>query len=116
MQCRQKNAQKSYVSKEKAGLRVKLSGQKIFVKANVKEINMTDILPKFTPAFLCPKCGSDKCSTRLEQTQEVQADLARRKRLAWPMGELMVQTCQICGHVRISRPLDYQESQSDGQV
>lgn len=70
---------------------------------------MTD-LPKFALAFLCPKCGSDKCSTRLDVPEQGQQDLARRRRLEWPPGELMVQTCQICSHVQVSRPLDYQQS------
>lgn len=66
-------------------------------------------LPKFSLEFRCPKCGSDKCGTRLEQAGETAQDHQRRQRLGWPPGELMVQSCQICGHVRISRPLDYQE-------
>ncbi len=70
---------------------------------------MTEPLAKFSPQFACPKCGSDKCQTRLDTAPEVGADLQRRKRLQWPQGELMVQTCQICGHVNISRPLDYKE-------
>lgn len=66
-------------------------------------------LPKISLSFKCTKCGSDKCGTRLEPAPEVQADNLRRKRLAWPLaGELMIQSCQICGHVQISRPLDYQ--------
>ena len=69
---------------------------------------MTDI-PKFSLDFKCPKCGSDKCGTRLAPAPEVPADSRQRERLYWPLsGELMVQTCQICGHVQISRPLDYQ--------
>jgi len=70
-------------------------------------------LPKFSLEFRCPKCGSDKCGTRLEQTEETAQDRTRRQRLSWPPGELMVQSCQICGHVRISRPLDYQEPAGD---
>lgn len=70
-------------------------------------------LPKFSLQFLCPKCGSDKCGTRLEQAEETSQDRARRQRLSWPPGELMIQSCQICGHVRISRPLDYQESSDE---
>lgn len=70
---------------------------------------MTEPLPKFQQAFACPKCGSDKCGTRLDAPAENQQDHARRHRLLWPPGELMVQTCQICGHVQISRPLDYHE-------
>lgn len=67
-------------------------------------------LAKFSPQFRCPKCGSDKCGTRLDTAPEVASDAHRRRRLQWPeLGELMVQTCQICGHVQISRPLDYQE-------
>lgn len=65
---------------------------------------------KFSPQFQCPKCGSDKCGTRLDNAPETQADDIRRKRLRWPTGELMVQTCMICGHVKISRPLDFQET------
>lgn len=69
---------------------------------------MSDI-PKFTLAFKCPKCGSDKCGTRLDVPPESQQDSKRRERLQWPLaGELMIQTCQICGHVQISRPLDFQ--------
>lgn len=69
-------------------------------------------LDKFSPKFQCPKCGSDKCGTRLDPAPEVATDYHRRKRLHWPeAGELMVQTCQICGNVKISRPLDYQEPQ-----
>lgn len=67
------------------------------------------VLSKFSLLFQCPKCGSDKCGTRLEPAEETSQDRARRQRLSWPPGELMVQSCQICGHVRISRPLDYQE-------
>ena|ERR1700735_22330 len=73
-------------------------------------IIMTNELPKFNLAFRCPKCGSDKCGTRLAQAPETDADRRTRERLKWPPGELMVQTCQICGHVQISRPLDYQET------
>lgn len=70
-------------------------------------------LKKFSNQFLCPKCGSDKCSTRLDTGPEVRQDTDRRSRLKWPLGgELMIQTCQICGHVQISRPLDFQESQA----
>ncbi len=69
---------------------------------------MTD-LPKFQQAFSCPKCGSNKCGTRLQPAPEAGEDLRQRERLRWPLsGELMVQSCQICGHVQISRPLDYQ--------
>lgn len=69
---------------------------------------MTD-LSKYMSIFACPKCASDKCSTRLDTSPEVAADGNRRSRLRWPLaGELMVQTCAICGHVQISRPLDYQ--------
>ncbi len=67
-------------------------------------------LAKFSKEFSCPKCGSDKCGTRLEPAPENTQDRSRRARLQWPTnGELMVQSCQICGHVRMSRPLDYQE-------
>lgn len=78
------------------------------------EMTMTTMpLKKFNKAFACPKCASDKCSTRLDTGPEVQADASRRARLKWPLGgELMVQTCQICGHVQISRPLDFQEPQA----
>jgi predicted RNA-binding Zn-ribbon protein involved in translation (DUF1610 family) len=70
---------------------------------------MPDTLKKFTLAFSCPKCGSDKCGTRLHQAAETGEDRRQRERLHWPSsGELMVQSCQICGHVQISRPLDYQ--------
>lgn len=70
-------------------------------------------LPKIEKQFLCPKCGSDKCGTRLDEQPSSSQDRARRSRLNWPpAGELMVQSCQICGHVKISRPLDYQEPAS----
>ena len=71
---------------------------------------MTDSIGKFNQEFRCPKCGSDKCGTRLQPAAEVDSDRRQRERLHWPpAGELMVQSCQICGHVQISRPLDYQE-------
>jgi predicted RNA-binding Zn-ribbon protein involved in translation (DUF1610 family) len=70
---------------------------------------MTTAISKFTLQFLCPKCGSDKCGTRLDAPDNNQQDRARRARLHLPEGELMIQTCQICGHVAISRPLDYRE-------
>jgi transcription elongation factor Elf1 len=72
-------------------------------------IDARQVIPKFNPAFTCPKCSSDKCSTRLDIPDTSTQDAQRRKRLAWPAGELMVQTCAICGHVQVSRPLDYQE-------
>lgn len=71
---------------------------------------MTTTVKKFSPQFSCPKCGSDKCQTRLDVPDASTEFSLRRKRLQWPGGELMVQTCQICSHVQISRPLDYQES------
>ncbi len=76
---------------------------------------MTDtcqVIPKFNPAFICPKCSSDKCSTRLDIPDTSTQDTQRRKRLQWPTGELMVQTCAICGHVQVSRPLDYKEAET----
>lgn len=77
----------------------------------------TTELPKFEKQFLCPKCGSDKCGTRLDEQPSSSQDHERRRRLDWPrLGELMVQSCQICGHVKISRPLDFQEPQGNGQV
>jgi len=72
-------------------------------------------MKKFSPTFACPKCASDKCSTRLDTSPEVSAERDRRARLKWPLaGELMIQTCQICGHVQISRPLDYSEQVPEG--
>jgi hypothetical protein len=71
-------------------------------------------IPKFSPQFSCPKCGSDKCQTRLDAPDKSNDSMMRRKRLAWPPGELMVQTCQICSHVQISRPLDYVEPAEGG--
>lgn len=69
-------------------------------------------LSKFSKDFSCPKCGSDKCGTRLENEPENNQDRTRRGRLQWPItGELMVQSCQICGHVKVSRPLDYKEQE-----
>lgn len=66
-------------------------------------------LAKFSKDFLCPKCSSDKCGTRLDEQPERPQDAERRRRLGWPLqGELMVQSCQICGHVKVSRPLDFQ--------
>lgn len=76
---------------------------------------MTELLKKFDNKFACPKCGSDKCSTRLDTGPEVRQDHDRRKRLQWPLGgELMIQTCAICGHVQISRPLDFVEPKAVG--
>ena len=70
---------------------------------------MTDNIKKFSLQFSCTKCGSDKCGTRLHASAETGEDRRQRERLHWPPnGELMVQSCQICGHVQISRPLDYQ--------
>jgi len=74
---------------------------------------MTPDISKFSPTFQCPKCHSDKCSTRLDLPAETEQDMLRRRRLKWPQGELMVQTCNICGHVALSRPLDYQEPTND---
>lgn len=72
-------------------------------------------LKVFNKHFLCPKCASDKCGTRLDERPEKPQDAERRRRLGWPLsGELMVQSCQICGHVKVSRPLDYQEPLSNG--
>lgn len=75
-------------------------------------INGRTEIYKFQPAFSCPKCGSDKSSTRLDAQDTSTQDEQRRKRLAWPAGELMVQTCAICGHVQVSRPLDYKEQEA----
>lgn len=73
-------------------------------------------IAKFTLEFKCPKCGSDKCGTRLQAAAETGDERRQRERLHWPSsGELMVQSCQICGHVQISRPLDFQEH-SDGKT
>lgn len=71
-------------------------------------------LPKFSREFSCPKCSSDKCGTRLDEQPSSSQDHDRRRRLGWPrLGELMVQSCQICGHVKVSRPLDYQEQSNE---
>ena len=67
------------------------------------------VINKFSPKFSCPKCGCDRCSIRLDSMAAKGEDFQRRKRLEWPSGELMVQSCDICGFVQISRPLDYQE-------
>lgn len=72
-------------------------------------------IKKFVATFACPKCASDKCSTRLDTSPETSQDHERRKRIKWPTsGELMVQTCSLCGHVQISRPLDYSEQVPEG--
>lgn len=75
---------------------------------------MTEALAKFSSQFQCPKCGSDKCGVRLDTSDASTESRMRRTRLGWPQGEIMVQTCQICGNVKISRPLDYQEPKVGG--
>lgn len=74
---------------------------------------MTPEITKFNPEQKCTKCGHDKFSTRFEEQPTIDQDRRRRERLGWPTGELIVQSCQLCSHTIVSRPLDYQEPKHD---
>lgn len=67
-------------------------------------------ITKFNPALKCPKCGSEKFSTRFEEASALEQDQRRRERLGWPQGELIVSGCNVCSFTTISRPLDFQEA------
>jgi hypothetical protein len=68
-------------------------------------------LPKYTPDFKCPKCGSDKASVQFQASPEIAEEHRRRQRLGWPpAGELIVRGCQVCSFTAIFRPLDFPDA------